>query len=230
MPGRGYICASFRWKTVVQSQECSFSLKGSQEALHPPNLSSFNNKPVENMASLRFTFLVSLVLVSCLLSFGVAEEEDGELFEGTTGDASPSVAFNPNDNPFIAGRSFAGYEVSAMQDSGLSPRQRRCPYPVMCSATTCCPSGTNCVSCVLDSRSRGISEANGDYSITAVRYWYQVLSHILKLSFLGLLSQKCCDLRERALRDGGKRLLRKHSLPSRVSVQYTRRNCVMLQA
>jgi hypothetical protein len=49
-----------------------------------------------------------------------------------------------------------GMAISQLFDSpswneprALFGRQQKCPYPVMCSSTRCCPAGTNCVGTML---------------------------------------------------------------------------------
>ncbi|KAI9369635.1 hypothetical protein BJX61DRAFT_518755 [Aspergillus egyptiacus] len=83
-------------------------------------------------------FLLSL-FVGHLCS---AESED--VFLGNSAFQSPdNYIFSPGEESDL----FAGISLSSLEgfaERDILPRQGRCPYPVMCSARSCCPAGTQC--------------------------------------------------------------------------------------
>jgi hypothetical protein len=93
---------------------------------------------------MRVTF--PLLLCLSLALWCLAEEED-ELFLGSSQDPPADYTFAPDSTNDLLGASLDMHK-SHGDDSvpALFARQKKCPYPVMCSARTCCPANTKCVS------------------------------------------------------------------------------------
>jgi len=67
---------------------------------------------------------------------GTTAAENWEIFKANGGEEV--------DGTLSLAALFGSPELSEV--GHLFGRQSQCPYPVMCSATSCCPAGTNCVS------------------------------------------------------------------------------------
>ncbi|OCK98530.1 uncharacterized protein K441DRAFT_542647 [Cenococcum geophilum 1.58] len=83
-----------------------------------------------------------LIYFLCLTVTPPAAADDAvEIFKGSSSGPPPNLLFTSDDGSALLGRSINPLHAIA---AGLSPRQGRCPYPVPCSATTCCPASTKC--------------------------------------------------------------------------------------
>ncbi|RJE24362.1 hypothetical protein PHISCL_03310 [Aspergillus sclerotialis] len=92
--------------------------------------------------------LFQLLLLLFFLSAGYAfeEEDDSELFHGSSEEAA-DYSFAPDSQNNLLGASLPTYESFSGDSSSLEARQaKKCPFPVMCSARTCCPANTKCCS------------------------------------------------------------------------------------
>ncbi len=93
-------------------------------------------------------FLSTIWLIISILDprFAAGEVDDTDgLFRGVTLEPPPSLLFSPDDQPELLGRSLNPVYGSMGAPHLIARQQQRCPYPVRCSATTCCPAATTCV-------------------------------------------------------------------------------------
>ena len=92
---------------------------------------------------MRAIFQLLLFLFFLSASYAFEEEDDSELFKGSSEEAPEDYSFAPNSQGGLLGATLPRYESFGR----LVARQaKKCPYPVMCSAQTCCPANTKCVS------------------------------------------------------------------------------------
>lgn len=99
----------------------------------------------DSSSIMRALFQLLLLLFFLLAGSAFEEEDDSELFQGSSEEAA-NYSFAPDSQNDLLGVSLPIYE-SFGGDSSLEARQaKKCPFPVKCSATTCCPANTKCVS------------------------------------------------------------------------------------